>query len=574
VPFGCRVATFLVELAAQRSAKGFEVAIISNDVDVIVASRVGSSTTWRHLGFMFIDDEFLLPGLVATGSPKGLVPTNNSAIHQTTSCRVRQSAQPKIDHLHVEQPTIKMHAGQGRSGTATSSEAQHALSIAGKKRCDQKVVPSLEQEPVDDSDLDGVSLDGTLSPQRKQPTGIAQEQPLYSSLAVPTSLTCEGMSTFGRTSSKEIAGVEVSYADTQIDGELSHTAHHLASGEIPGDIERSRAAEHERAVNESLLPTIEQPLQPTIEQDGPPEIVPSTQQQVVASMQRTEGMVVQVGEVAHKSEPLVSANSTGAGSAGGDECSRVAEVAAAVQGTRVSASSVDPPKPTQTLEMDTARGKEALASLEIISVEDANLPVVEAAVEALPTVPGDIQGPSQTTTSMPRSSSQILQAEPVPTGDAASLSQPPRRRMQLRRLGSQKRQLSAGTTPKSSPRHSKQSKLAPSANSDVFAKVDALLGDWMRNGRRTHTVKVVNGARGEIVEFQPSAGSSLPIEREENVWSLNGYALDEVNSTTSVLRWQHATSGATRLWWRPGAEAPADDMLSHETPASPKPMHR
>merc|ERR1719424_2012147 len=94
VPFGCRVAPFLVELAEQRAAKGCEVAIISNDVDIVVASRVANGAKWRHLGFMFVDAEFLLPGL-AQIEPKLASFVTSCGLKQATSGNMRQAPSPK-----------------------------------------------------------------------------------------------------------------------------------------------------------------------------------------------------------------------------------------------------------------------------------------------------------------------------------------------------------------------------------------------------------------------------------------------------------------------------------------------
>merc|ERR1719313_1259238 len=55
VPFGCQVAHFLMELANIGIQQGFKVGIVSNSVDVVVASRA-ADCPWHHLGFMFVDE--------------------------------------------------------------------------------------------------------------------------------------------------------------------------------------------------------------------------------------------------------------------------------------------------------------------------------------------------------------------------------------------------------------------------------------------------------------------------------------------------------------------------------------
>jgi hypothetical protein len=96
--------------------------------------------------------------------------------------------------------------------------------------------------------------------------------------------------------------------------------------------------------------------------------------------------------------------------------------------------------------------------------------------------------------------------------------------------------------------------------------VDVLLGNWVRDGGRLHSVQL-NGAAGDslqpgAIEFLPTAGGSpKPIVRVTGSWSLNGYTLDEGRSTATVLHWRHAASGAVRTWWRPGSKASSEELV-------------
>jgi len=88
--------------------------------------------------------------------------------------------------------------------------------------------------------------------------------------------------------------------------------------------------------------------------------------------------------------------------------------------------------------------------------------------------------------------------------------------------------------------------------------VGVLLGSWVRDGGRTHTVTLdsVAGDKLGAVQFCPTGGSSpMPFARTEDTWSLNGYILDEARSTKDVLRWRHTASHAVRTWWRPESGA-------------------
>merc|ERR1712129_236477 len=111
------------------------------------------------------------------------------------------------------------------------------------------------------------------------------------------------------------------------------------------------------------------------------------------------------------------------------------------------------------------------------------------------------------------------------------------------------------------------SSLPPACQFDV----DVLLGNWMRDGGRTHVVQLIGGAGGghelSAIEFWPAGGSSgKPIVRTGGRWSLNGYVLDEGGSMEDVLKWRHTASGSVRTWWRPTSKAPA-----HEGPLAPPP---
>jgi len=505
---------------------------------------------------MFVDDDFLLPGLVLAGPQKGSNPISSVTTRNTASCRADHSAQPKTGHVHVQKLISKVHSGQGRSGTIKSSEARHVRSLAqhrnAHKESSKEPLPTLEQETMDDSDLDGAPLDGSLSPQSNtQPIVNAREQASLSSPAASTHFQSKDLA---RIPTLQHAS-DILYADTQVDIDMGMSTPLVAYAELPCLAQKSASLVHESAALEHEQAMDESPLQPTIEQDGPPEVVPSTQG---AQAGQQMHLVVAPAEVAPALVTDIVVNE-GECPRGGCDHSELAEAA---QTTRASASTVEPPMPTQTLEMDATSDKKVTAPSEVVVVEDeASLAVAaQATLEALATVPADLHASMQTI-----ACTTMSQAAAVGSGEVACSLRPPHRRMQIRRLGSHKRQKTKDH----------QAKLAPATKND-FRHVDVLLGDWVRNGGRSHTVKVVDASGSEppLVEFQPSAGISLPIERAEGVWSLNGYALDEIGSTKNVLRWQHTISGATRLWWRPGTEVPADDLPSREMPSPQKPVHR
>jgi len=101
---------------------------------------------------------------------------------------------------------------------------------------------------------------------------------------------------------------------------------------------------------------------------------------------------------------------------------------------------------------------------------------------------------------------------------------------------------------------------APSSPAALPSARD-LLGTWVRDGGRTHEVVQVPGPQGPYLEFRPAdaGGVGLPIVMEGGTWVMNGFRLHDVSSH-EVLRWEKASSGTVRTWWRPAGvrTLPAD----------------
>jgi len=151
--------------------------------------------------------------------------------------------------------------------------------------------------------------------------------------------------------------------------------------------------------------------------------------------------------------------------------------------------------------------------------------------------------------------SQAAKLEDATVKNAPAAGTLQRRRV-MRRLGSQRRLPSAAPT--SGTKRPAPIVKRPSISSLTF-DVDVLLGNWVRNEGRTHTVNVccTGGSEPSHIGFRPTVGSMpMPIEHKDGTWSLNGYVLDEAKSDKEVLRWRHVVSGAVRTWWRPGSRAP------------------
>jgi len=122
VPFGCRVNDFLLALARQRAAEGCRVQVVSNAADIVMGIR-NAGPRLVHWGFMFVEDELLLPGI---------------------SCSRLRPGAPK--RLPLRRTISKLQVG-GRSG------AQGRPGLAKGAR------PAESQETLHDSQLDGVALE-------------------------------------------------------------------------------------------------------------------------------------------------------------------------------------------------------------------------------------------------------------------------------------------------------------------------------------------------------------------------------------------------------------------------------
>jgi len=95
----------------------------------------------------------------------------------------------------------------------------------------------------------------------------------------------------------------------------------------------------------------------------------------------------------------------------------------------------------------------------------------------------------------------------------------------------------------------------PCAPSELPTPASTLLGQWVRDGGRTHKVVWTPGPAGSFLEFRPADGSkrAIPIVLEGSTWVLNGFCLDVARSSAELLRWENPTTGAERSWRRPEA---------------------
>jgi hypothetical protein len=545
VPFGCRVTTFLIELATQRSTKGSKVAVISNDVDVVVASRVCS---WHHLGFMFVDGEILLPGLnLVAGSAHASLECSPDSLSRV-SRGTQLATMPKHSIMHVQKAIVKTHSGQGRSGASNQKEVKHARQGASETQQTKTPILDRSQDMIVDSELDGAALDdtpssneGTLKNTQQNAEEMEQPQENASPLPIATGEAaqkdaCGEAMTRAKTTTELLKGAYM-YADTQVDIDM---------GFAPPDADP--ASTTCSIDGDANVGPDESPLVPTIEQDGPPEVVPASSQKPaegtrsryisIADVVAAEGISTNVDQQ-HQGSQVGAVPADGAASA------------------PVGIEPVCEHASAPTSDDGVVMGNETKPASEVVLVEELTLAMTEKEnKEAQPTVPAMSEETNARLAS--EMSSQPAKLEDASMKSVQGAVAPQRRRV-VRRLGSQRRLPSAA--PSAGIKRSVPIEKVPCVSAPTF-DVDVLLGNWVRNGGRTHTVNVccTGGSEPSQIEFRPTLGSMpMPIEHADGTWSLNGYVLDEANSEKNVLRWRHTISGAVRTWWRPDAKAPVGE---------------
>jgi hypothetical protein len=496
VPFGCKVANFLVELAAQRIARGFEVAVISNDVDIVVASRATPEVQWKHLGFMFVDGELLLPGLKQFLSLRQAPDTSRSAKTQDLSRYKCRMPSPKVSslsaHLRVQKTVMKVASGQGRSGASL-----------------QKKMPKTSASRAD-----------AKREEDRAPTYM--------------------------------------YADTQVDVDMAHAASVDRSRELPHGAKDTQVEADMGISAPSTLPVKdatcmdvdveESPLQPTIEQDA------------AAASASSPHASQEVSLEASAAAPTIAQSALPDNAAREKDGSEMNDEGEELEGASHSSQKASGHSQRSEAPNEPAVGNTCTPVLEEDVAADArNSEVVMVVSE------------DEVTASRAQACSQC-----------AAVAQPPRAQLpeQVAEMAEELGQRGNG---EASVQADAADVVAPGDNSNSAAasegdaiqapsvpalaegpactfEVETLLGNWVRDGSRKHTVQLSmtagDGHESIDVEFLPEGGADpKPIVRLAGAWNLNGYVLDEARSTQEVLRWRHAASSAVRTWWREDSEA-------------------
>eukprot|EP00747_Dinoflagellata_sp_TGD_P036661 gnl/TRDRNA2_/TRDRNA2_138616_c0_seq1.p1 gnl/TRDRNA2_/TRDRNA2_138616_c0~~gnl/TRDRNA2_/TRDRNA2_138616_c0_seq1.p1 ORF type:complete len:569 (-),score=135.04 gnl/TRDRNA2_/TRDRNA2_138616_c0_seq1:291-1997(-) len=215
VPFGSRVVTLMLAFAKNRAKDDCEVVVISNDIDVVLEAGV-AGTQWRHVGFMFIEDELVLPeiGLSATSGRPASLPAQTSP---TTSAPLQTSAPeatPSVQALSVQQkirlsPPVQRTIVKAGSAKSTGRSQQKASQLHSSQKSQGLAIPDAEdeRETLRDSQLDIDELDG-------EPTDATDEWALADTVVdVPARAQS---SAFGQ---RFLGDLNMAFADTMVDVE-------------------------------------------------------------------------------------------------------------------------------------------------------------------------------------------------------------------------------------------------------------------------------------------------------------------------------------------------------------------
>jgi len=91
VPFGCHLVAVMLELARVRAAHGIDVAVFSNNPEVVTLSKE-IDTRWKHQGFMFIEGDLILPTSIPSTVDRSLVLQNAPGVRRTIAKCQRATA--------------------------------------------------------------------------------------------------------------------------------------------------------------------------------------------------------------------------------------------------------------------------------------------------------------------------------------------------------------------------------------------------------------------------------------------------------------------------------------------------
>jgi hypothetical protein len=229
VPFGCQVIVFLMEYARLRAVGECEVIVVSNGADVVLQSHL-PETRWHHLGFMFVEEELVLPGITIPLSSKTAIhpssaSTSTLAAVVTASSRRSREAIGEGEGVQGVRRTILKVRSSSHLGGANQLLRRHSASRVSKDvSMSHEVAAELQhlqrhdrshdsqETQLQDSQIDGEVWHGSGSPAGRE----AEDRFSFADTQVIVDAPTETVSLQSD-----------AYADTQVDFDVD------ASEEVP-----------------------------------------------------------------------------------------------------------------------------------------------------------------------------------------------------------------------------------------------------------------------------------------------------------------------------------------------------
>mmetsp|Transcript_120560 Transcript_120560/g.213249 ORF Transcript_120560/g.213249 Transcript_120560/m.213249 type:complete len:724 (+) Transcript_120560:62-2233(+) len=585
VPFGCKVSAFLVEFADRKAAEGCEVAAVSNEVEVVMASLRTPNVSWRHLGFMFIDSEFILPGLshapVATALPAGhagtrpprpaaAVPPVRRTIFKARSGSLRAGSSlgssPGRQLLRCgsrssQAPTPARPGPEGQARSLGSQQRVNAAPFREEEEEEERRAGASEdgdQDTLRDDDLDGVALDMDIveamncGGEEFADTFVEarSRSGLGASLGSGEAFADTLMDT-RRSLPRGVSGAGEAFADTQVD---AHASLWRGAGQ-GGD----GVAYADTLVVEDRQPTslsgnadLYADTQVDAEMGVPCSAAPDHQSPHASlTPAAEEGQGAEARAAPNEPQGTSSADAA-AGMCIARGCSRQASTV-----TLEADKPSDPKGDKGDVEGDPdvimlvednegigagAARSPAGADLARVKHEPCSQPTAETAVAEAGGAP------------------EVAQQMPPSNADEVAVEFGARTNSQAAALPD-----AAPLEPDGEHASSQPVPLEPAGTSarKLNLSPEMLIGAWVRDGGRTHEVVRLPGEASDgaaQLEFQPTDGERsrrMPILRSGDTWNLNGFLLDITTSSPKLLRWEKQPGGQVRNWWRPSSAVPA-----------------
>lgn len=524
VPFGCRLSSALAELAEAKASEGCDVAVVSNDADIVVRSQL-PGTRWRHQGFMFVEGHLILPAqaldfprvllnISPPGSVRGVLAVRGTASRSRSPRRQRQRQASLAAQGGVSQPLAV---------PARASDPARKAEVAPTPRAPATVMPWLPAAALAAAPRECDGGDETMrDSQARDLDGAPIESGCFSEVArsadlefADTQVEVDIPMVDDHSPSQLPIADDDAYVDTQIEvASAWPQARGRAAGEVVA-LASSQAASHPGVPSEGLPPS-DLDVNAATEAAGSPAPV---------AQPPSQGAPI-------PSSPWVAPE----------------------EELRCDEAPLEAAEEKEQKEAD--QNKDTVAMEEEAAAQAALAEASPKKVVAAETVSG-------TTVAESASSQRALAKRTPPTGTTGLKSGgAPRPPLLLANGASVSAQALLGRWQRDGGKtHVVVSVPGPAGSFLEFRPSEAEGGD---------------GAFSSL---------GLPILWEDGAWSLNGFQLaaaegpsdlevvgaaasqrSEADAAHTVLRWTKPATGAARKWWRPGAAGAAVPALPAAAP--------